>query len=148
MRAQEKIATFELSLPSQLGYEKLVRHTLAWLLPGWGLSAARTADLQTATSEACINAIEHGNRGVSELHVQVALSFTHDHVDAVVIDQGIASVPDPEPVAANIEQKLMGLAPARGMGLALIRGLVDEAGFLPPQPGMGNRFHLRVYRQP
>ena len=144
--APEHVRQFHLSLPSELGVEKLVRDTLARLLLRWGLEATRIADFQTAVSEACINAIEHGNRGQVGTRLQVTLLLSPDHVDAVVADDAIVPFSEPEPLPPTIEQKLAGVAPARRMGLFLIRQLVDEAGFLPRESGVGNRFHLRIYR--
>ena len=144
--APEHAGQFHLSLPSELGVEKRVRDVLARLLSQWGLEAARIADFQTAVSEACINAIEHGNRGQVGTRLQVTLLLSPDHVDAVVADDAIVPFLEPEPRPPTIEQKLAGVAPARRMGLFLIRQLVDEAGFLPRESGVGNRFHLRIYR--
>ena len=146
MIAPKHVRQFHVSLPSEFGVEKLVRDALARLLPRWGLEAARIADFQTAVSEACINAIEHGNRGQVGTRLQVTLLLSPDHVDAVVADDAIVPFSEPEPLPPTIEQKLAGVAPARRMGLFLIRQLVDEAGFLPRESGVGNRFHLRIYR--
>ena len=144
--APEHVRQFHLSLPSELGVEKLVRDALARLLLRWGLEATRVADFQTAVSEACINAIEHGNRGQVGTRLQVTLLLSPDHVDAVVADDAIIGFPEPEPLPPPIKQKLAGVALARRMGLFLIRQLVDEAGFLPRASGVGNRFRLRIYR--
>lgn len=143
---REQPTTIELSLPNQLGYEKLVRHTLAWLCNLLGFDTARTADIQTAVSEACINAIEHGNQGAAERRVRVALSYANDHLDATIVDEGAVPYSASDLPPATIEQKLCGLAAARGMGLFLISQLVDEAGFLPTTHDQGNHYWLRVYR--
>lgn len=137
---------FKLVLPSRLGAEKLVRHTLAWLLPRLGFDASRTADIQTAASEACINAIEHGNQESADLQVNVILSVTPECLDVVVSDDGAFDYRASDCPPATIEQKVAGLAPARGMGLMLMRALVDEVGFLPDTAGQGNCCRLRVYR--
>jgi serine/threonine-protein kinase RsbW len=138
--------SFELLIPNQLGYEKLVRQTLAWLLPRLGFEAARIADVQTAVSEACINAIEHGNDGLPDRRVRVTLGYTHDQFCAVVADEGVRPCPSADQPCPTISQKLAGAAPARGMGLMLMRALVDEVRLLPPEAGQGNRCWLRVHR--
>jgi len=142
----EHPVTIEFSIPNQLGYEKLARHTLAWLGPRLGLDSARLADVQTAVSEACINAIEHGNQSAVGRRVHVVFSYAHDHLDAVIADEGMNRYEASDSGPATIEQKIAGLAPARGMGLFLISQLVDEAGFLPPSTEHGNRYWLRIYR--
>ncbi len=143
---REQPTTIELSLPNVLGYEKLARHTLAWLAARLGFDAARIADIQTAVGEACINAIEHGNQGDTRRRVQVAFSYEIDHLDAVIIDEGALPFGWLDGPCPTIEQKLAGLAPARGMGLFLISQLVDEAAFLPSCCEGGTRYWLRVYR--
>ena len=136
----------EFGLPSELGVEKLVRHALAWLLARWDIATARVADLQTAVSEACINAIEHGNQAQAQRRIGVTTTVTSGYVEVVVEDEGLTPYALPMAPPATIEHKLAGLAPARGMGLPLIGQLVDECGFLGAAPGAGNRFRLRIYR--
>jgi serine/threonine-protein kinase RsbW len=133
-------------LPNELGYEKLVRQAIAWLAPQLQLTAARVADLQTAVSEACINAIEHGNRMLAHLRLGVTLHMTESYLEVVVSDAGIVRFLPPSEPAPSIEQKLAGLAPARCMGLMLMLQLVDEVDFLAAESGRGNRVRLRIYR--
>lgn len=135
----------ELSLPSELGYEKLVRQAVAWLGPRLGFNAARVADIQTALSEACINAIEHGNQNLRDRRVDVQFHYSTDHFDAVIADEGVARYQPAAVAPATIEQKVAGLAPARGMGLLMIDQLVDEAAFLPAALDRGNQYWMRVY---
>jgi serine/threonine-protein kinase RsbW len=142
---QEQAITIELSLPSELGYEKLVRQAINWLAPHLHLAAGRIADLQTAVSEACINAIEHGNRMLAHLRLGVTLRVTERFLEVVVADEGIVRFRPPSTPTATIEDKLAGLAPARRMGLFLMQQLVDEAHFEAAEPGHGNRVRLRIY---
>jgi len=143
---REQANTIELSLPSELGYEKLVRQTISWLAPHLRLAAARVADLQTAVSEACINAIEHGNQLLAHLRLHVTIRVAPTYLEVVVADEGIVRFRPPAAPAAAIEDKLAGLTPARGMGLMLMQQLVDEADFLADERGTGNGVRLRIYR--
>lgn len=138
--------TIKLSLPSVLGYEKLVWQMIAWVAPRLELAARQVADLQTATCEACINAIEHGNQGRPQLQVEVILVNSQQYVEAFVCDEGVLPFQHGGAPAASIEEKLAGLAPARGMGLLLIHQLVDEAEFVEGECAKGNCFRLRIYR--
>ena len=140
----EQTRTIEVGFPSVLGYEKLARHTLAWLGPRLGLDAARVADVQTALAEACINAIEHGNAGRASCRVTVTFSYGPTHLDTVVRDEGVRRFEAPAAPPATIEEKLAGLAAPRGMGLLLINQLVDEAEF-EAHADDGNNCRLRVY---
>jgi serine/threonine-protein kinase RsbW len=134
-----------LSIPSTLGYERLVRATLAPIGRTLGLDAERIADVQTAVCEACINAIEHGNQGQAQLRVRVTLEFTADRLAITVADKGIKPHPAALSSCPTIEQKVAGVAYLRGMGMLLMQSLVDEAGFLPARKGQGNRFRLVIY---
>ena len=142
----KQVTTIELSLPSELGYEKLVREIIAWLAPYLELAAARIADLQTAVSEACINAIEHGNRLLAHLRLGVTLHVTEDYLEVVVADEGAVRFSPPSAPVVSIEDMLAGLVPTRGMGLMLMRQLVDEIDFLAAEGGQGNRVRLRIYQ--
>jgi serine/threonine-protein kinase RsbW len=139
-------AIYAISMPNELGCEKHARHLLAWLLPQLGLGPDRIADLQTAVSEACINAIEHGNQGQPGRRVAVEVSFTAAYVDTVVTDEGLCCYQPRQTPPATIVDKVAGEAAPRGMGVSLIEALVDEATFVPAQPGCGNQVWLRLYR--
>src|ERR687885_2487038 len=81
--------TSELALPSELGAEKRVRQTLAQVGAELQLGSARLADLQTAVSEACINAIEHGNQLRRELCLDVTLRVAATYLEVLVRDAGV-----------------------------------------------------------
>ena len=112
-------------LPSELGYEKVAMGTAASMAALMGLSKDRIEDLKTAVSEACINAIEHGNNLNSSLTVGVVLSTNDDQLEVKVIDDGAGINADP--VAPDIDRKMHGEEDPRGMGMFLIQALVDEA---------------------
>ena len=98
-----------------------------------GLSKDRIEDLKTAVSEACINAIEHGNSLNSSLTVGVVLSTNDDQLEVKVIDDGAGINADP--VAPDIDRKMHGEEDPRGMGMFLIQALVDEADWHKGPPG-------------
>lgn len=131
--------------PSQLGYEKIARDAIGALAHSMGFHAERVEDLRTALSEACINAIEHGNQRRAHLRIHLTCTIARNRLVVVVRDEGLRFHPDQYLETASIEQKLAGLAANRGMGLMLIQQLVDEACFLPSRPGQGNRFRLAMH---
>lgn len=133
----------ELSVPSELGYEKIARDAVAAFARRLGCDRERVEDLKTALSEACINAIEHGNASVSGLRVDIQCTGMVDRLMVEVRDYGVRRYPGDMPVV-GIDLKLQGLAPRRGMGLLMISQLVDEAGFTENTEG-GNRFRLVLY---
>ncbi len=141
-------ATIELIFPSQLGYEKIAREAIGTLARNMGFDPARVEDLRTALSEACVNAIEHGNQRQTQRRIHITCTISRNRLVLVISDEGLRFHPSQEIETATIEQKLAGLASARGMGLMLIEQLVDECGFLPSRPGQGNRFRLAMYNPP
>jgi serine/threonine-protein kinase RsbW len=143
MNAQLPPPTIDLTIPSELGYEKIAREAVAAFARRLGFDRERIEDLKTALCEACINAIEHGNAKTPGLRVEVHCTWEHEQLTIEVCDDGM------KPYAGRIappqiEQKLLGTVPRRGMGLLLIAQLVDEAGFTDNPKG-GNVFRLALY---
>lgn len=117
----------ELRLPTRLGFEKVAMSTAASVAQIMGFSDERIEDLKTAVSEACINAIEHGNQLNERLVVLVTLSMDDESLEVKIRDNGpgvheAAHVPD-------IDRKMMGEESPRGMGMFLIQALVDEVEY-------------------
>ncbi len=138
----------ELRLPSRLGFEKVAMNTAASVAGLMGFSAARIDDLKTAVAEACINAIEHGNQLDASQTVLVELSMLDDNsLEVRVVDQG-PGLPPPEEIAIpDIDAKMAGLQDVRGMGMFLIRALVDEAEWVSCQPS-GSYARLVIHLDP
>jgi serine/threonine-protein kinase RsbW len=89
-------------------------------------------DLKTAVAEACINAIEHGNKLDDALTVGVILSMDEDSLEVKVTDTGDG--PHGVHAAPDIDKKMHGEEDARGMGMFLIQALVDEAEWVSSPP--------------
>jgi serine/threonine-protein kinase RsbW len=132
----------ELYIPSILGFEKVAMATAAALAQEIGFSKDRVADLRTAVSEACLNAIEHGNQQDASVQVLVTLTVDGQELQVDVDDQGggIGAMPD----APDIDEKVAGNSPSRGWGMFLIQNLVDEVRFEKTAKG-GNRTRLVVH---
>jgi serine/threonine-protein kinase RsbW len=126
-------SSVQVYLPSELGYEKVAMSTAASMAALMGFSPDRIEDLKTAVAEACINAIEHGNRLDSALSVGVVLSTTDDHLEVKVMDDGLGV--DVAPPSPDIDRKMHGEEDPRGMGMFLIQALVDEAEWHQGPPG-------------
>lgn len=141
-------STIELQFPSTLGYERIARETVAALARSLGFPPERVDDVRTAVGEACINAIEHGNQQRAHLRIHVRCIVSSSRLVIIISDQGLRFHSLAQGAGPGIEQKLAGLAAARGMGLMLINQLVDESGFLPSRPGQGNRFRIALYKTP
>jgi serine/threonine-protein kinase RsbW len=136
--------SMELTLPSELGYEVIARDAVAAFARRLGISADRIEDLKTALSEACINAIEHGNSLEPGLRVQIYCRVEESQLVIEVVDHGVSAfTPKGEPL--TIVDKIAGVGSFRGMGLMLISQLCDEAGFVPR--GSGNCFRFAFHRK-
>ena len=124
--------SIELRLPSRLGYEKVAMNTAASVARLMGFGDDRVEDLKTAVAEACINAMEHGNRLDETLTVGVILSMDEDSLEVKVTDTGEG--PKGTTAAPDIDKKMHGEEDARGMGMFLIQALVDEAEWVSSPP--------------
>jgi serine/threonine-protein kinase RsbW len=117
----------EVNLPSKLGYERIAMDCSASFAKMAGFAANRIEDLKTAVAEACLNAIEHGNKGHPETRVLVTMNFQNDRFSVSVKDggNGISRLPGDKTVIQSIEK----LEPPKGLGTYLIKQLVDEVEF-------------------
>ena len=119
--------TVEVSLPNKIGYERIAMDCSASFAKIAGFAPGRIEDLKTAVAEACINAIEHGNQGHPDTRVLVTMNFKDDIFSVSVKDggDGIKKLPEDKAVMQQIEK----LEPPKGLGIYLIKQLVDEVEF-------------------
>ena len=80
--------TVEVTLPSKIGYERIAMECSASFAKIIGFVPERIEDLKTAVSEACLNAIEHGNKGRPEARVVVTMNFKDNTFSVSVKDEG------------------------------------------------------------
>jgi len=116
--------SIEISLPNQLGYERIAMASAATFGKMVGLSPERIEDLKTVVAEAAINAMQHGNKQRPDARVTISMHFKDDTIHIAVMDQGEgfkAFLPDPD-----IERIVNELDPPIGFGTFLIRKLADE----------------------
>ncbi len=131
----------ELHIPNIIGSEKAAIDKAAAIAREMGFSDDRVEDLKTAVSEACINAIEHGNKfdlnskvGITLVTEETALKVTiHDEGDGI----------DPEKIPKTREES-NGFPKRRGYGIFLIRNLVNEMTFAS-EPGKGNDVKMIIH---
>lgn len=117
----------EVSLPSRLGYERIAMDCSASFAKMVGFAQERIEDLKTAVAEACLNAIEHGNKGHPDTRVLVTMNFKDDRFSVSVKDngKGIPRIPTDKTVMQSIEN----LEPPKGLGTYLMKQLMDEVEF-------------------
>ena len=135
--------TIEISLPSKIGYERVAMASSAALARLGGIDAARIEDLKSAVAEACINAMQHGNKWRPEARVIVSLNLRDDRFIVSVTDQGagMTDVPEYPGIAKIIED----VSP-RGLGVFMIQKLVDEVRFNQTADG-GHKMIMEIKRK-
>jgi serine/threonine-protein kinase RsbW len=119
--------TIEVSLPNKLGYERIAMQCSASFAKIVGFLPERIEDLKTAVSEACLNAMEHGNKCHPDKRVIISMNYHDDVFSVTVADEGegIEELPE-EP---DIEEKIENMQTPRGLGMFLIKSLVDQVEF-------------------
>ena len=114
----------EISLPSQVGYERVAMASAESYAKMLGLAPERIEDLKTIVAEAAINAMQHGNKERPDARVTVSMTFKDNAIQVTVMDQGEGFkgfLPDP-----NIERIVNEQDPPVGFGTFLIRQLADQ----------------------
>jgi serine/threonine-protein kinase RsbW len=137
-----KTTTVEVRLPTKMGYEKVAMSTAASVAKLMGFPEDRIEDLKTAVAEACINAIEHGNRLNEKLSVGVVLRADNDALEVKVLDDGRGI--KVQPSKPDIDRKMHGDEDPRGMGMFLIQALVDEAEWVTGSDGKSSYVRLVI----
>ncbi len=137
-----KSTTVEVRLPSRIGFEKVAMSTAAAVAKLMGFRQDRIEDLKTAVAEACINAMEHGNRLNERLSVGVVLSAREDSLEVKVIDDGRGI--EKRPARPDIDRKMHGEEDPRGMGMFLIQALMDEAEWVAGSEGKSSYVRLVI----
>lgn len=145
----EKLA--RLTVPARADRLAVVRATLRAALEGTGLTGAAAEEVVLAVDEACQNVVRHGYGGAGNGSMTVTVWC--DTADVVVeISDGAPSV---DPAILEATEALPDEAPdpdtlrPGGLGLSLIRRLMDEVTLMPGADGTGNRLRLvrRIARE-
>ena len=139
---ETKSTTVEVRLPTRMGYEKVAMSTASAMAKLLGFPPDRIEDLKTAVAEACINAIEHGNRLNENLSVGVILSAGPHQLEVKVLDDGKGM--KKQPARPDIDRKMHGEEDPRGMGMFLIQALVDEAEWVSGTDGKSSYVRLVI----
>lgn len=131
-----------LEIPAKAEYVVLARLALAGLLRQQRFSEDAVTDLKLAITEACTNSVRHARKangeGGSLIHVSLAMGA--DRVVMVVEDDGSGLEEEracDEPGRPNGG----GLPTEGGMGMCIIRAVVDEFLLERPEAG-GTRLTL------
>lgn len=141
MAADNKL---ELHLPSTLGAEKEAMAFAAEVARKMNFPPERVEDLKTAVAEACINAIEHGNKLHATMRVGVRFTVDPDRLQIAVHDQG-SGIGKPSP--PEIDSRIQGKTDPRGWGIFLIENLMDEVSFESTAEGNVTKMIIYLEKQ-
>jgi serine/threonine-protein kinase RsbW len=136
-------AVVRLKFPAKSDYLLLARLALAGLARSLPVDQEVLADLKLAVTEACGNAVRHAY-GAGEGSVGVAFVVAGDRLEMIVEDQGSGLEVPP----LDAEWAASGALPEGGMGMAIIRTIVDELEVRDGTDGQGTVVHMTKYLAP
>ena len=122
-----------LQMPAKPEYLVLARLALAGLAHTAELDPETLADLKLAVTEACANAARHAYEGEGRVTLRLAADDAEVRIE--IEDEGAGF----EGTVGELGSELM---PEDGMGLAIIRAVVDEFELTSGAGGQGTRLVL------
>ena len=135
--ADELTRSIEIHIPSELGYEKVAMEAAGATAKRMGFSSDRIQDLKTAVAEACLNAIEHGNKLDVSTKVGIVLTVQSASLEVNVTDEGKQPFPH-RPIEPGRPED------HRGWGMFLIQNLMDEVQ-VSTEPDGGNQVRMVIH---
>jgi serine/threonine-protein kinase RsbW len=131
-------AVVRLTFPAKADYLLLARLALAGLGRTIPVDEDVLADLKLAVTEACGNVVRHAY-GPGEGPVGVAFVVGADRLEMIVEDQGsgIEGLPADEPIGPEPLES--------GMGIAIMRAVVDELDVAEGADGRGTVVRMTKY---
>jgi serine/threonine-protein kinase RsbW len=132
MMDEEWLVGTEWSIPSEFGQEKRISANMAELSGTSHLFDDRLDDMITAVTEACLNALEHGNKLVSCQQVRVRVNVSDNRAVYRIYDEGPGfdyTQWDEARLAETVAEKKLHEDNPRGWGLKLILSLADRVRF-------------------
>ena len=136
-------AIVRLRFPAKADYLLLARLALAGVARSLPVDQEVLADLKLAVTEACGNAVRHAY-DAGEGSVGVAFVVAGDRLEMIVEDQGSGIGLPP----LDAEWAASGPLPEGGMGMAIIRAIVDELEVRDGADGHGTVVHMTKYLAP
>ncbi len=134
----------ELQIPPRSDHLALVRLVVEGAARlGGPLPDGRVDDLRLAASEACTNALDAQQAAASEEPIVIRVELDDDEVAVTITDHaGGFEVDAVEPAPAATDPSR--LRHEHGLGITLMRSLVDEVTFTPTADGTTVRLVVRA----
>ena len=128
-----------LSFPAKADYLLLARLALGGVVRDLSVGPELLADLRLAVTEACGNAVRHAYSDGGDGLVEVAFVVNQDRLEMIVTDSGaglalpmVERLLEVEPESDPVAEPMDG-----GMGIAIIRAIVDELEVESGEDGRG-----------
>jgi serine/threonine-protein kinase RsbW len=128
--------TVSLTIPARAEYIILGRLAITGIARLRPLSEETLGDLKLALTEACSNSVRHAYRDGHDGTVEIHYELHEDRLVVEVCDDGEGF--DPGRVGVDPEERLM----EGGLGIAIIRALVDEMEVGGGVDGRGSRLRF------
>ncbi len=139
MSAERSEHVVRLDFPAKADYLLLARLALSGLARTLPLDDEDVADLKLAVTEACGNAVRHAYEG-DDGSVAVSYVVGPSTLELIVEDRG-AGISEPDDLSEEGEPEPL----EGGMGMAIIRAVVDEVDVHDGTDGRGTVVHMRKY---
>jgi serine/threonine-protein kinase RsbW len=123
-----------LSFPAKADYLLLARLALSGIARDLPIGDELLADLKLALTEACGNAVRHAYVGVETGDVKVVFVVDEERLSMTVADQG-NGIRAPDAPQVDADDAISPLE--SGMGMPIIRAIVDELAVEPGPDGRG-----------
>ena len=137
-------AVIRLTFPAKADYLLLARLALGGIARDLAIGPELLADLRLAVTEACGNAVRHAY-GDGDGSVEVAFVVSDDRLEMVVADTGAGlELPLIEQLLETVPQAVAEPTDS-GMGIAIIRAIVDELEVTSGESGRGTVVHMTKY---
>lgn len=134
-------SVISLTFPAKADYLLLSRLALAGLSRAQPFEPEVLADLKLAVTEACGNAVRHAY-STDEGRVAVTFTLGQGRLEIVVEDRG-SGLEVPESAEWAMPEE-----PESGMGMAIIRAVVDELDVASGSDGQGTVVRMTKYLAP
>jgi serine/threonine-protein kinase RsbW len=137
------VSEVRLTFPAKPDYLLLARLALVGLARSLPFDADIVADLKLAVTEACGNVVRHAYPQ-AEGHVALTYAVRDDRFEIVVEDDGpgLLSLTDTPEELLRAPARDISEAATQGMGMAIIRAVVDELDVGTRSGGPGTRVRM------
>jgi serine/threonine-protein kinase RsbW len=132
---------FFIEFSAVIDFVRVIRSALRSFLKLKNVSAAQVFDIELALSEAIVNIIKHTYKFQPEQKIQLTLTWDdREQSCSFVLEDFGASVPPERILSRDLED-----VKDHGLGVYIIKSMMDEVSYSPKEEGIGNRLSMKKY---